>query len=429
MNTAQPFVFIRLLITLCLLFGTGTGQIASAADEAIANPDTGKLFAHVWRLRGEVSASGTEGLARPLHEGSPVYVGELIRATSTGEAVLKTADAGIVAVRPGSEFIAERFAAEGKTTDRQIVRLITGSLRIISGWIARLNHPEHRIITPSATIGIRGTDHEPYVLAANMANNVNRPGTYDKVNRGATSLEANGGSVLIDQGRVGFARDPNSTPPATRALMTLLLPTLLARVPDFYVPGAFDAELDRYSATADTQSRQQLENLQSGVPDAAPEPAATPPQPATTQAPAIVPAGCVPEAIAADWLNRLDTAIPGRDIKTVLGLFAADATARASVRNADNKLTVIELNRDEIVQSTLSAMIGLKDYRQRRIAVEARLIEGENAGDCRRIETRSVVIEQGLMNDKPYRFEASETYWLELLDGEWQATRAETVQR
>jgi len=427
MNTVKSSAFVGAMIAASLLFGAMTGP--AAADEVAANPDTGKLFANVWRLRGEVFVSGKQGISRPLREGSPVYVGEQIRAASNGEAVLRTVDAGIVAVRPGAELVAERYAAEGKSTDRQIIRLITGSLRVISGWIARLNHPDHRIITPSATIGIRGTDHEPYVLPAEMATSAYRPGTYDKVNRGATSLEANGGSVLIDQGRVGFARDPNAAAPKTRALMTLLLPTLLAKVPEFYVPGAFDAELDRYSETADSLSLQQLEKQQSGGKPAATEKAAQVAPPATNKAAPAAPLGCQPQAIGEYWLSRLDTAIPNRDIKTVLGLFAADIVIRATVRNADNSLSTVELNRQEMVDSTLAAMAGVKDYQQRRISIEAVPATGEDTSDCRRIELRSVVIEQGLMHDKPYRFEASESYRLELLNGEWQATQAETVQR
>lgn len=426
MHSVKPSVVSSFLIISLLLWAISG---PAGADEAAANPDTGKLFANVWRLRGEVFVSGKQGISRPLREGNPVYVGEQIRAASNGEAVLKTADAGIVAVRPGAELVAERYAAEGKSTDRQIIRLITGSLRVISGWIARLNHPDHRIITPSATIGIRGTDHEPYVLPAEMATSVYRPGTYDKVNRGATSLEANGGSVLIDQGRVGFARDPNAAVPKTRALMTLLLPTLLAKVPDFYVPGAFDAELDRYSETADSQSLQQLEKRQSGGKPAAPEKALLEPPPAADKAMPAAPIGCQPQAIGEYWLSRLDTAIPRRDIKTVLSLFAADIVVRATVRNTDNSLSTVELNRQEMVDSTLAAMAGVKDYQQRRVSIEATPTAGQDVGECRHIDVKSVVIEQGLMHDQPYRFEASESYRLELLNGEWQAIQAETVQR
>ncbi|MDP3537803.1 MAG: hypothetical protein Q8S26_03775 [Azonexus sp.] len=428
MNIATPPFLSRALITLSLIFASLSGQSAIAADEVVANPDTGKLFANVWRVRGEVLASGKLGVPRKLREGSPVYVGEQIRASSTGEAVLRTADAGIVAVRPGAEFVPERFAAEGKSTDRQILRLITGSLRLISGWIGQLNHPDHRVITPSATIGIRGTDHEPYVLPPEMATAVYRPGTYDKVNRGATSLEANGGNLLIDQGRVGFARDPNATAPRTRALITLLLPTLLAKVPDFYVPGAFDAELDRYSETADNQSQKQLESRQSGAKRPAPEKMAAA-APAEAEPAIAAPVGCNPRAIGDYWLGSLDRAIARRDLKTILGLFAPDVVARATIRSSDNKTSTLDFNRDELVQSTLSSIANLKDYQQRRISVEASLPNGETEATCQRLDVKSLVIEQGLMDGKPYRFESTEQYRLEMRNGEWLATQAETTQR
>lgn len=44
-------------------------------------------------------------------------------------------------------------------------------------------------------------------------------------------------------------------------MMTLLLPVVLTRVLDFYVPGAFDKELDLLSSGADIHAHRQLERL------------------------------------------------------------------------------------------------------------------------------------------------------------------------
>ena len=82
---------------------------------------------HLRQITAQVFDAGKSGL----------HVGEQVKAGSNGEAVLKTSDAGIVAVRPNAEFVAERYAAEGKPTDRQVLRLITGSLRVITGWATR----------------------------------------------------------------------------------------------------------------------------------------------------------------------------------------------------------------------------------------------------------------------------------------------------
>jgi hypothetical protein len=358
-----------------------------------------------------------------------------------------------VAVRPSTDFVAERFAAEDKPTDSFSVRLLTGSLRVISGWIGRTNRSGHSIVTPSATIGIRGTDHEPYVLSAELAAaTANNEGTYDKVNRGGTTLQVGDNKLDIDAGRVGFVRAPapvreNKSGFRERALLTILMPVLLDKVPDFYVPGAFDAELDRYSQTADQESQRQLEQRrkapppvavagpQSGNPGMQSKPAPTPAAvPASaTAAPAAAPAtaavvtvaGCEPAVMAKGWLGQLDRAIARRNAPAIVAMFAPDAAVRATVRGNEGKMTSVDINREELAKSTLASMKGLKDYKQRRVWTEGKPITAA----CDRIGVRSMVIEQGRQSGKPYRFEALEEYVLELRAGKWLAIKAETTQQ
>jgi len=378
--------------------------VASAAEPTAAAPAAGKRFALVWRLRGDVVAVGGSGAERSLREGDAVFVGDRVRAATAAEAVLKTEDAGVVAVRPGAEFVAESFAAEGKSSDSFSVRLIGGSLRVITGWIGRLNRGGHQIVTPQATIGIRGTDHEPYVLSGEMAKATShREGTYDKVNRGGTTLDANGGKVDVDPGRVGFA--PRAL--KQRALMTVLMPVLLEKVPDFYVPGEFDAELDQYSQTADEESLRQLEQKRKVAQAAAAE--------------------CVPANVAKKWLERLDGAIVRRDAPAVIAMFAPEVTVRATIRGSNGDTMAVDLGREELVQSTIAAIKGLQDYKHRRISTEAKTADAGTS--CDRIGVKSVVIEQGRQSGKPYRFESLEEYLLELRAGSWLAVKAETTQR
>lgn len=393
---------------------------------AAGTGDEGKVFANVWRLRGEVVAQAQGGKPRRLQLGSNVLVGETVRAGTDAEAVLKTLDAGMIAVRPGTEFVAERYAAEGKGNDRQFLRLIVGSLRIVSGWIGLTNRGEHKVATPTATIGIRGTDHEPYVLSAALAGAAYKPGTYDKVNRGATELEAGGGSVVVEPGQVGFARDPGNV--RTRALMTLLLPVILDKVPDFYLPGSFDQEFERYAQEADRQARLALQKQHPGtrIPLATQEetPAVMPPPKETVRLQPGDSGPCAAHNIGESWLTRLDGAIARRDVKTILDLFAPEIVAIANVRSGEGMKT-LRFGRDEMVQSTLASITSLKDYRQRRVSLQAEPLDAT----CSNLRVRSVVIEQGLMNGKPYRFESLEDYRLELRNGDWQAVSAETTQR
>ena len=388
---------------VCMLMGAALPiQSASAADAAAANPDAGKRFATVLRVRGEVVAT-SGGKERALREGDAVHVGERVRAPALAEAVLKTEDAGFLAIRPNTDFVAERYAAEDKPTDNFTVRLLTGSLRLVTGWLGRTNRAGSKVVTPTATIGIRGTDHEPYVLSAELAASTsNREGTYDKVNRGGTTMEVGENKLDIDAGRVGFVRAAGGKGFKERALLTILMPVLLDKVPGFYVPGEFDPELDKLSEAVDQDSQRALEQRR--------------------KAPA---AQCAPGKLARAWLKQLDGAIVKRDVKTILELFAADAAVRANVKDKDGALTGVDLSRDEMVQSTVAAMKGLSNYKQRRVTTDA-AVEGEG---CARIAVKSVVIEQGRQSGKPYRFEAVEDYVLELRDGKWLAVKAVTTQK
>jgi hypothetical protein len=391
----------------CILVGGSLPiQSASAAETAAANPDPGKRFATVLRVRGEVVASGgSNGAQRTLREGDTIYVGERVRAPALAEAVLKTEDAGFLAIRPNTDFVAERFAAEDKPTDNFTVRLFTGSLRVVSGWLGRTARGGHKVVTPTATIGIRGTDHEPYVLSAELAASTsNREGTYDKVNRGGTTMEVGENKLDIDAGRVGFVRAAGKGF-KERALITILLPVLLDKVPNFYVPGEFDVELDRLSQTADEDSQRQLEQKRKASV-----------------------AACVPNAIAKAWLKQLDGAIVRRDATAIVAKFAADAAVRANVKDKDGGMTSVDIGRDELAQSTVAAMKGLTHYKQRRVTTEAAPADPA-AGACQRITVKSVVIEQGRQSGKPYRFESVEEYVLELRAGKWLAVKAETTQK
>jgi hypothetical protein len=381
---------LLLLLTLLTVW-CGPLQAAPAA--------LGKPFAVVWRLAGELRAEGPDG-QRVLQLGDTVLVGERLSAGAACEAVLQTRDAGFIAIRPGAEFVALQFVAEGKPTDTNRLQLFKGALRLITGWIGKLNRRGNSLTTPTATVGIRGTDHEPYVLLGDEDDAARyKPGTYDKVNQGGTTLQAAGQMVDIEPGKVGFARAPAKS----RALMTLLFPVLLEKVPDFYVPGQFDAEMNTWSQNAAAHNAEQLQ---------------------ARRAQALA---CVPGDIAKRWTQELDQAIVRSDAPAILDLFAPDIRIKASVRGAGGRMTELELEGAELADSIVSAVSSLRDYKHRRITLEGRALPA-NGADCGPVGVRSVVIEEGRQADKPYRFESEESYQLEQTGGKWRATQAQTRQ-
>jgi len=377
--------FVKLLC-VAIWCGATLAQVPLPPDRALqgAQPEQ---FGSVWRIQGSVSASpATKGNTRSLKVGDPVYVGERLQTDALGEAVFKTLDSGYVALRPGAALTVDRFAADGKTTDNFTVNVIKGGLRLVTGWIGKVNPMEYRVLTPTSTIGIRGTDHEPYVLTEELAQTLAQPpGTYDKVNRGGTRLAVDDKFIDIDPGQVGFS--PLTKPMKTRALMTLVLPVLLEKVPAFFVPGMFDSELD-------------------GIADAA--------------------AVCHATVVARSWIEQLDNALARSDAPTVLGMFAPSARVEATVLNRDGSRSGIAMAREEFAGSAIAAMRSLTDYSQRRLFVTG---TAENGSDCKNIAIQSLVLEQGKQAGKFYRFESWEEFALELRGDRWLATKATTQQR
>ncbi|MCY7308028.1 MAG: hypothetical protein LH632_18215 [Rhodoferax sp.] len=428
---------LLLLQALCVWPLAWAQPSTNLASTATATP---AKFATVFRIRGTVSVVDTAGgAARGLREGDVIRVGERVTADATGEAVLRTEDAGFLALRPGGVFVAESFSALGNASDNLTLRVVVGALRIVSGWVSHTNRSGVRVLTPSATIGIRGTDHEPFVLSSDLSMQTGQPeGTYNKVNRGGTTLETRAGRLDLEPGKVGFVRTSR-----TRGLLTLLTPVLLDRVPEFFMPGQFDSELDGLSAQADQDALRELERLRSTLPagpslpapegrlrpGVAPAPAAAKDAlPATRPSAGLAraPLNCAPQSIAREWLGRFDDAVVRRDASAVEALFASELVVQVKVLVKDGATSEFEVGRDDMVKSATTALEGLTDYSQRRPSIEGRT---DGAAGCDRVAVTSLVIEQGRQNGKPYRFEAIETYVLERRAGRWVAVRASTTQR
>ncbi len=440
MNSSTRRVTLIPLIAALMLAGAAAilaqSRHAAAADAATSTLPPAR-FAIVWRISGEVTASaGDAGPTRVLRQNDMIFVGERVRSAAGSEAVLKTGDAGVIAIRPQAEFFAEQFAAEGRPTDTFALRLIKGGLRVVTGWIGRSNRAQYKISTITATIGVRGTDHEPYEVPDELAKVITvDAGTYDKVNRGGTTLAVGDNKIDVDPGKVGFAKAAPRV--RTRGLFTIALPVLLAKVPDFYVPGQFDDEVDRLSQAADSDALRELERRKASAPEPAggvtapavnsaakpSPPAAVPPAPARAAAAD----ACGADAIARTWLAEFDAAISRRDAQAIVQKFAPEVAIRVIARSANGERSTVEMNRDELARSTIAAVSGLTEYQQRRPSIEGRALGNMKA--CDQIGVKSLVIEQGRQNGQPYRFESIEEFVLLRRDGQWLAVKAEATQR
>jgi len=91
----------------------------------------------------------------------------------------------------------------------------------VTGKIGKRFPQNDLVRTRTATIGVRGTDHEATVILLDDSRGY-PSGTYDKVNTGVTFIRTERGEIDIHPNQVGLAVNIRE------------MPTLLMDIPDFY---------------------------------------------------------------------------------------------------------------------------------------------------------------------------------------------------
>ncbi|MBI4997195.1 MAG: FecR domain-containing protein [Rhodocyclales bacterium] len=162
----------------------------------------GEPVGRVILAAGEVAAA-RDGQWLPLARNADVRAGDEIRTGPASSVQIRFADASIVALRSATtfrvdEFIYKRGQAGG---EKALFALIKGGLRTITGAVGRTNHQDYGIVTPTSTIGIRGTHFSLAVCA-------------DDCRNADGSLAANGTYGGVIDGRI--ASTPNEDPAGAR---------------------------------------------------------------------------------------------------------------------------------------------------------------------------------------------------------------------
>ncbi len=161
-----------------------------------------ELFGTVDAVSGSAAVIDQSGKSTPITDGLKIYEGQTINSAEDGEVHLVTEDGGIIAVRPNTVFRVDEYKAEGNDTDKIFMSLLKGTVRSITGWVGKFNNSAYRITTPTATIGIRGTDHETTVIEKGDGDEA---GTYDSVNEGSTEIKTPHGVTAVTPGKFAFA--------------------------------------------------------------------------------------------------------------------------------------------------------------------------------------------------------------------------------
>lgn len=202
MNAARNVnVYIAILLTACLaLFG-------QAAYAGIAG--------HAQFVNGSVQITNAVGQTHNLQKGDAVHESDTVTTAKDSSAQIKMRDGGMVAVRPESKLKFDSFVFTGEQDgkEKSFFTLLRGGFRAITGLVGQKNKDSYRIAAGGSTIGIRGTDHETFLVVPGSALSVTVPsGTYNKVNAGETTLTTEKGTINILPNQMGFAAAADQMP-------------------------------------------------------------------------------------------------------------------------------------------------------------------------------------------------------------------------
>ena len=200
MHTKQPrFKLTRQAMLLGLISAaypmTGYSVVAGSADFVIGN----------------VEAVTADGSRRMLSKGSAINEGDAINTATGARAQLRFIDGGYVSLQPDTQFRVDQFNYKNKTdgSEKGFFSLLKGSLRAITGNIGRTNRETYKVITATATIGIRGTGYKA---------EIRDEGLFVSVGEGAILLSNNAGTLVVSNGNAAFVANINTLPANTKDL-------------------------------------------------------------------------------------------------------------------------------------------------------------------------------------------------------------------
>lgn len=196
----------------------------------------------VTNLSGVLSVKRADGTTRLLAVRSEVMEGDLLITAADTYARIKMTDHAEVVLRPNSQLKVESYsyAASRPEADNVLIGLIKGGMRALSGLIGKRNHDAVGFKTPTATIGIRGTNFGALFCnndcsgLANASGQIPPNGLHVDVLEGAIVVQNPAGQQGFTAGQFGFVHDAHSIPviiPPQQAVQPPLPPAVMQETP------------------------------------------------------------------------------------------------------------------------------------------------------------------------------------------------------
>jgi hypothetical protein len=117
-------------------------------------------------IRGAVQVQRGNGVT-PLKVGDRVYAGDRVVTAVDAAAGITLRDDTLMSLGPQSSVVLEQYNFDAAAGSGNVaVRMLKGTMRYVTGLIGKHAPERQQVTTPTATIGIRGTDFIVDVLAS-----------------------------------------------------------------------------------------------------------------------------------------------------------------------------------------------------------------------------------------------------------------------
>jgi len=206
--------FLPLLLSAALLAPAVTAaQGGRGPTAAEARGAAREEAAEVLLSEGDTRLVRGGSFSTPVRRDEPIRSGDLIRTGADGRVQLRFADGALMSIAPDSDFRVEDYVFD-TGRPRSFFELMQGSVRAVSGRIGKRDPEAFRLRTPTATIGIRGTEFvvtETVCPAAGCAAGT-IPGLVVTVVRGRVSVRNEAGAIEVPAGATLRVRDARTVP-------------------------------------------------------------------------------------------------------------------------------------------------------------------------------------------------------------------------
>jgi hypothetical protein len=131
----------------------------AAASPVLAQADAGAMRAGIVKIvNGDVRVLDAQG-ERALKSGDAVFENARMMSAKDASASMVLRDGTTLVLGNNSQFEVQKFAFDATTQNGNIfVNLLQGSMRMLTGLIAKANPELIQVKTKTLSVGIRGTD-------------------------------------------------------------------------------------------------------------------------------------------------------------------------------------------------------------------------------------------------------------------------------